>query len=56
MQRRADEHDPKKNMLGQVIAKSVSSSSNEHVPMNISMDKNRKKKNSQLKSNKKNYG
>lgn len=47
-----DEHDPKK-MLGQVIAKS-SSSSNEHVSMNISMEKNRKK-NSQLKS-KKNYG
>jgi hypothetical protein len=48
----ADEHDPKK-MLCQVIAKS-GSSSNEHVSMNISMDKNRKK-NSQLKS-KKNYG
>ena len=43
-----DEHDPK-NMLGQVIAKS--STSNEHVSMNISMEKNRKK-NSQLKSKK----
>jgi hypothetical protein len=43
----ADEHDPKK-MLGQVIAKS---SSNEHVSMNMSMEKNRKK-NSQLKSKK----
>lgn len=42
-----DEHDPKK-MLGQVIAKS---SSNEHVSMKISMEKNRKK-NSQLKSKK----
>jgi hypothetical protein len=40
-------------MLGQVIAKSGSSI--EHVSMNISMDKNRKKNNSQLKS-KKNYG
>jgi hypothetical protein len=36
-------------MLGQVIAKS--GSSNEHVSMNISMEKNRKK-NSQLKSKK----
>ena len=44
-----DEHDPKK-MLCQVIAKS-GSSSNEHVSMNISMDKNRKR-NSQLKSKK----
>jgi hypothetical protein len=47
-----DEHDPKK-ILCQVIAKS--GSSNEYVSMNISMDKNRKKNNSQLKS-KKNYG
>jgi len=43
-----DEHDPKK-ILCQVIAKS--GSSNQHVSMNISMEKNRKK-NSQLKSKK----